>query len=83
MPHDELTRPLGLPSPAAQREGLSWRAVTTGFACVLGAGAGVYAWIIDDGLGGRPRAIVRIEDAPKPAAMAQADAGQAADRMPT
>lgn len=77
LAEDDLTKPLGVSTQAPARR-LSARAMGTIGACVVGAGAAAYVWINDDGLGGRPQAVVAIETAKKPAA-----APASADTQPT
>ncbi len=83
MSNDDLTIPLGVPGrrprEAAPRT-VSLRSVAATLACTLGAGAAVLIWINDDGLGGRPRAVVKVEQPPQQVAQQPA---QPVDASPT
>ena len=73
LAEDDLTKPLGLAAVDAKpAQRLSGRAIATACVCIAGAGAAAYVWITDDGRGGRPQAMVTIEQQ-KPVAPAQTD----------
>ena len=70
MPVDDLHKPLGLDLDRdldARRE-IPWTAIGYGGLAALVLGLGVFAFMFDNGMGGEPFAVARIETAPKPAA---------------
>ncbi len=85
MSGDELHAPLGYgKARAPTREALPWRMIGAGAAGAAIAGLAAFAILTDDGMGGEPFAIARIErrikppDTPAPAQVAAAAAPQAA-----
>ena len=69
MPVDDLHKPLGLDLDRdldARRE-IPWNAIGYGGLAALVLGLGVFAFMFDNGMGGEPFAIARIETTPKPA----------------
>ena len=69
MPADDLHKPLGLDldRDLDTRREIPWNAIGYGGLAALALGLGVFAVISDNGMGGEPFAIARIDAAPKPA----------------
>jgi polysaccharide deacetylase 2 family uncharacterized protein YibQ len=67
MPADDLHKPLGLDRDLELRREIPWNAIGYGGLAALVLGLGVFAFMFDNGMGGEPFAVARIETAPKPA----------------
>ena len=83
MSNDDLTTPLGIPgrrAPEATPRKASVPAIAATLACTLGAGAAALIWINDDGLGGRPMVVAKVEQLEQ---VVQAKAIQSVDANPT
>ena len=65
MPGDDLNEPLGLDRDQKIGRDIPWNVVGLCGLAVLGAGLFVFARLYDDGMGGEPFAVARIETAPK------------------
>ena len=78
MSGDDLYDPLGYDpaaaTPRAYRR-IPWRRVAAGAASALAAGLAALVWITDDGMGGEPFAIAKIEKAPRVEPQPQANNG--------
>jgi polysaccharide deacetylase 2 family uncharacterized protein YibQ len=77
MPVDDLNRPLGLDRESARRREIPWNRIGVAGLAALAAGLAIFVWITDDGMGGEPYAIARIERSAAPAA-ARPPSGQGA-----
>lgn len=83
MPADDLHQPLGLDIDSSADGGreIPWGLVGYGGTALLIGALGVFAWLTDNGMGGEPFAVARIEPAVKqPAAAPPVAAVAPADR---
>jgi uncharacterized protein len=68
MSADDLHKPLGLDRDLELRREIPWNAIGYGGLAALLLGLGVFAFMFDNGMGGEPFAVARIETTPKPLA---------------